>query len=244
LRKFMMLILVAVVIIIVSTGILALTYRGSIAPYGNTPSVEQIRDDTILFIASNHTETTPLMNDLSWSGGKQDTGLLGSETYLFSSGNWLVEIIYPLVHDPLYVITANYTSSDAAVNWAGTYGNGTLSETNSVIDITTNVSLTQGQIRDQTMAFVEIHHNETVLYMQSLTWTGGRATPEGLMGAETYSYQSSGWNVTIQYLVVPNPVYTLTVQYTPLTSGGSTIISWQGTMQNGTITETDYNYAS
>jgi len=239
-----MIILVAVVIILVSSGVLALTYRGGIAPYGNAPSVEQIRDETMLFIASKHTETAPLLNAFSWSGGKQDTGVLGSETYLFTTGNWLVEVIYPLVHDPLYVINANYTSSDAAVDWAGTYRNGTLSETNCVIKITTIVSLTQGQIRDQTMAFVEIYHNEAVPYMQSLTWTGGRATPEGLMGAETYSYQSSGWNVTMQYPVVPNPVYTITVQYTPLTSGGSVLLSWLGTMQNGTIIETDYIYVS
>ncbi len=155
------------------------------------------------------------MTSLGVAGNRTQVLWARKRIYI-SSGNWVVEIIYPVVHNPLYAITANYTSSDAAVNWAGTYGNGTLSETNCVINITTTVSLTQGQIRDQTMAFVGINHNETVPYMQSLTWTGGRATPEGLMGAETYSYQSSGWNVTIQYPVVPNPVYTITYSIRPL----------------------------
>ena len=97
------------------------------------------------------------------------------------------------------------------------------------------------------MAYIKANHNETEPYMKNLSWTGGRATPEGIVGAETYSYQSSSWIVTIQYPVVPHPTYTVTAKYTSFppyyqSSPQDLLISWQGNLQNGTLTETAYNF--
>ena len=36
----------------------------------------------------------------------------------------------------------------------------------------------------------------------SLAWTGGRETPEGLLGSETYAYRAAGITVTVRYPVV------------------------------------------
>ena len=93
------------------------------------------------------------------------------------------------------------------------------------------------------MQYLTAYHNQTVPYMHGLSWTGGRMTPMGMMGSETYIYQSSGWNVTMQYPVVPNTVYTIMAQYTPMNVySGAVLITWRGTLQNGTITETAYNF--
>jgi len=97
----------------------------------------------------------------------------------------------------------------------------------------------QEQVRDAVMAYIEANHTETAQFMQNLNWTGGNTTPQGIVGAETYSYTSDGWNVTMQYPVVPNPIYSITANYTTPTQ---TIVAWQGTWQNGTITETSYKY--
>jgi hypothetical protein len=75
--------------------------------------------------------------------------------------------------------------------------------------------------------------------MQNLNWTGGNTTPVGIVGGGTYSYISDGWNVTMQFPVVPNTIYTITANYTTPTQ---TIVAWQGTWQNGTITETSYKF--
>ncbi len=102
------------------------------------------------------------------------------------------------------------------------------------------------QVRDITMAYIKAHHNETAQYMQSFSWTGGDITPKSLAGGKWCSYQSEGWNVTITYPVgLPpgyNPIYSVTANYTSQVTPEKVIISWQGTLQNGVLTETAYNF--
>ncbi len=103
------------------------------------------------------------------------------------------------------------------------------------------------QIRDAAIAYISDNHPETGQFTDSFAWAGGRATPEGLLGAETYIYQSQGWNVTIHYTVVANPVYSITADYSAQTSpeefGIPYRILWEGTWKNGCIIETSYCFA-
>jgi hypothetical protein len=59
----------------------------------------------------------------------------------------------------------------------------------------------------------------------SLAWTGGRETPEGLLGSETYVYRAAGITVTVRYPVVlaENTVYEIWVE-----RGGA--VDWHGTL--------------
>ncbi len=59
----------------------------------------------------------------------------------------------------------------------------------------------------------------------TLNWTGGRATPSGLLGYETYVYESGDVTVTVGYPVVlpENTEYTITVEM-----HGVTV--WRGTL--------------
>jgi hypothetical protein len=80
--------------------------------------------------------------------------------------------------------------------------------------------------------------------MANLNWTGGREDP-GLLGAETYTYQTQGWNVTIHYPVVACPVYNLTVDYSTA-SGEASIpysVTGKGIWQDGCVTEASYVFA-
>lgn len=246
-RKTAVAVLVVLLVIIIIGGFFSWNYYNSKNQNKTTSqlTVEQIRDRAIAYIAANHTDTVQLMQNLTWSGGRQETGLLGSETYLYNSGNWSLQIQYPVVPNPTYSISANYSSQGDTVNWAGTY-NGALTETNQTINVQ-NVTLSPPeQIRDVAMLYISAYHNETAYYMQnvsSLPWFGGRATPEGLVGSETYGYLhggSAGWAVNIQYPVVPNPIYSINATYSAV---GSNIISWEGTFQNGAVLETAYNFS-
>jgi cytoskeletal protein RodZ len=76
--------------------------------------------------------------------------------------------------------------------------------------------LTQEKIRDGVIGFIRLNHTETAQFMNELVWTGGRATPQGILGAETYIYVSQGWNVTIKNPVIPHPIYTITADYSAL----------------------------
>jgi hypothetical protein len=103
---------------------------------------------------------------------------------------------------------------------------------------------TQELARDVVMAYIKNSHPETGQFMKSLAWTGGRENSK-LLGAETYVYQSQGWNVTIYYIVVANPVYSLTVDYSTAPNEPSMPyrVIWQGTWKNGCVTEASYVFA-
>jgi hypothetical protein len=139
------LIVAAVVIIVII--IVAFVYFGT-NYFGNNPSatptptptstatpsattVETVRDSVLYFISTNHTETNPYIIDhMTWSGGRQETGLVGSETYSYTGGDWNVTIQYPVVPNPVYTVNATYTSptTHLVISWQGTYENGTVTE--------------------------------------------------------------------------------------------------------------------
>ncbi len=102
---------------------------------------------------------------------------------------------------------------------------------------------TQEIVRDDAMTYIKLNHPETSQFMTSLNWTGGRVTPPDRLGAETYIYLSQGWNVTITYPVIPNPIYTIFADYSAIGTGIPYRVTWQGTWQNNIINETNYVFA-
>jgi len=93
------------------------------------------------------------------------------------------------------------------------------------------------------MNYIGSNHPETAQFMTGLVWTGGRVTPQNLVGAETYMYYSMGWNVTMSYPVVLNPIYKIAVDYSAIGISIPYTIVWKGTWQNGAINETSYVFA-
>ena len=79
--------------------------------------------------------------------------------------------------------------------------------------------------------------------MKNLVWTGGRVTPQNIVGAETFMYYSQGWNVTINYPVIPNAIYNIVADYSATSIGIPYRIIWQGTWQNEVINEKSYVFA-
>ena len=98
---------------------------------------EQIRDAAMSYIKTNHPETEPFMKNLAWTGGREPSNLVGAETYIYRSNEWNLAINYPIVANPVYRITADYsavsTSGDVSVPykivWQGTWENKHITET-------------------------------------------------------------------------------------------------------------------
>jgi hypothetical protein len=142
---------------------------------------EQVRDATMAYIKANHPETALLIGDLTWNGGVVDTGLVGASDYVYTTAHgmmggawWTVEITYPVIPNPTYTVTANYTQTGVLhpynVNWTGTYQDGTVTETS----YSSNVPSLQEQARNAVMVYLENNHDETAQFMGDLNWTGGR----------------------------------------------------------------------
>jgi len=241
-RKILITAIIVVLIVIIAAGYIGLTYlQGQNNTHGNpaqtTNEIENIRDQAMTYLAANHTQTFTLMPKDHWSGGRVDTGLLGAENYLFTTSEWAVSINYPVVPNPIYSITCNYTSAN--LTWIGTYQDGVLAENSCAVETAT--SLDEAGIRDLTMMYLQAYHNETSTYMHDLSWTGGHVDQGMLVGSTKYSFQSGGLNITIQNPVVPNPPYTITVVYTPA-DAHSAMMTWIGVLDGGVITQTSYEY--
>ncbi|MCX8150858.1 MAG: hypothetical protein N3D85_05095 [Candidatus Bathyarchaeota archaeon] len=250
-QQKILLIMIAVIIIIVVGGygvwslITSNSPRAAPIPNGLTPApyasedntVSQIRDLAMNFIRNTHAETVPLMNNLSWVGGRQETGLLGSETYIYTSTEWVVSITYPVVPNPTYTITITYSSGGGSVSWQGLCENQNVIETSYTSNMANQpASLsTQEKIRDEVILYLKTNHPETVQFMANLSWAGGRQET-GLIGSSSYIYTSGSWAVTMQYPVVTNPIYSVNASFWE----GDIIIEWQGTYQQGIITETSF----
>jgi hypothetical protein len=217
---------------------------------------EQVRNDAMNYIQAIHGETDQFMQDLSWTGGRVDTGLVGAETYVYTTEHgmlggawWTVELDYPVVPNPPYTVKINYTQTGVQtpynVFWNGTWQNGCIDETG----YSSNVPVTQEQIRDSVMNYIKLNHNQTAQFMQDLSWTGGEVET-GLLGAEQFVYTTmisapgaAGWTVTLDYPVVLNPLYTVTANYTQTGVQTPYNVNWTGTWQSGAITETSYTFS-
>jgi hypothetical protein len=101
----------------------------------------------------------------------------------------------------------------------------------------------QEKIRDSAMSFIKSNHPESAQFMKDLVWTGGRVTPPNIVGSETYMFFSQGWNVTINYPVVPNTIYKIVADYSATSIGIPYRIIWKGTWQNEVTNETSYVFA-
>jgi len=138
-KKSILIVIAAVVIVIVIAGVY-LGYSGLVNPPASTPTPsttpevatqETVRDAAMQKIASDHEDNAPRTEHLQWTGGRQETGLVGSETYIYTAGNWNVTITNPVVLDPIYTISAVYTdtANNVTIEWKGTYQNEVVTET-------------------------------------------------------------------------------------------------------------------
>ncbi len=90
-------------------------------------------------------------------------------------------------------------------------------------------------IADVSLYYIEQNHPEAASSIpENIAWQGGRTTPEGLMGHETYVYRAEGWKITVEWNVVSfeNLTYTVTVEHNSLV--------WKGEIFRGDITEISY----
>jgi len=256
-RKTLLVAAIALIlIVIVGGGFIGWTYIGigkpsvtstpSITPTPQPAIAAQARDASMNYMASNHAETAQLMSGFSWTSEKQETGLVGSETYVYTSVGWTVQVEYPVVPNPTFIVSANFSQGDEKVSWRGTYQNSAITENSYSSDNLQPVASVATQTRDDVMLFIaNRHNNDVATLLTTLFWTGGRITPVGAVGFETYNFTAaqSGWNVVIQYPVVAGP--TIQVNATCVSPiSHQTLVVWQGTWQNGVVNEKSYRFGS
>ncbi len=90
-------------------------------------------------------------------------------------------------------------------------------------------------LADSSLSYIGQRHPETAADIpRAVAWQGGRVTPTGIVGHETYRYQGGGWNVTIEWSVVSPE----NLGYTVTSTHGSLV--WKGEIQRGNVTEVSF----
>jgi hypothetical protein len=80
------------------------------------------------YIRKNHPDAAVFVKDLAWSGGRTTApGIIGGETYVYTSGGWTVTISYTVYYDVTYKVTVE--NEQEGIAWTGTVHEGTVSET-------------------------------------------------------------------------------------------------------------------
>jgi len=89
-------------------------------------------------------------------------------------------------------------------------------------------------VRDYALLYLRLVRQRTIADPLTLSWTGGRETPQGIVGYETYVYRASGIIVTIGYPVVlpENTSYKIKVEFK-----GQTL--WEGELHRREFLEPD-----
>lgn len=242
-------IIVALLAVLVS-GYIGVTYNNSSQSTGN--SAQAARDSVITYLKENYPIMENWTANLAWTGGRQNISAVDAEYYVYNSSEWIMQLNCTVAPNPLYVVDANYTKDDITLEWIGVCQNGTAIEEGYVIYNTDLVTTEANQAECDIIPYLAANHQETQQHLTFLGLEGGKvAPPEGFVGSETYRYVGVAWNdtdiypvgwtITMQHPVVPNPTYSVNITYAP-PSTDHTIINWQGTWQNGTITETLYSY--
>ena len=93
--------------------------------------------------------------------------------------------------------------------------------------------------RDLALRYILENYPQLVELAAPEDWEFTDLTPEGLLGASTYRYTGLGWSVTVNFMVVLEPVYTVSVEYS-----GDPEFTWGGEVdQSSMVTETSTSLA-
>jgi serpin B len=126
--------------------------------------------------------------------------LVGSESYEYTLGDWVIEVSYPVVAPENVVYTVTVTNQATGFEWEGQVdAEGVVTEISSAGEEILSV-VSPVEARGAALAYLA-----QIAGMQApapgLAWTETRTTPEGLVGSETYEYTAGDWKVVVSYPV-------------------------------------------
>jgi serpin B len=169
------------------------------------------RDAVLTYLTGNFGDQAPATG-LVWTEKQtKPEGLVGTDSYEYTSGDWVIDVSYPVVAPENVVYTIAVTNQNTGFRWEGQVdANGVVTET-SFAGQSSRPSDPVGA-RDAVLAYLAGTAGEEAP-AAGLAWAEKHTTPEGLVGGESYEYTSGDWVVDVSYPVVApeNVVYTVVV---------------------------------
>jgi serpin B len=190
--------------------------EGPVAP---PPDPAAARDAVLAYLAEAYGGLAPAPA-LAWAEREAPTGgLVGSSTFEYEAqdeaGSWIVAVSFPIVAPDQTIYRVLVSNPDVPFQWQGD------------VDAWFNVTAAPpGVVRARQLALDYLAEGHGIAVPAAGTdWTEFRATPENLVGSETYEYRFEDWSITISYPVVAleNTIYDVSI-----VSGGGDGFHWEG----------------
>lgn len=221
--------LIAIALLAAGCGATAAPAEPTTAPAGPTaeegqgvlPTVELggsnpagARDVVLAFLAQRYGAEAPAAG-LAWQ--EKDVtaeGLMGGSTFEYMADDWKITISYPIVAPQSTIYRTVVENPATGFGWEGR------------VDAWGSVSEGPEEVLNaRDMALGAIARQYAIeMPPAELSWTGGRTTPEGLVGSETYEYTAGDWKVVITYPVTSPEQQVYTIQVT----NDKQSFQWQG----------------
>nr|MBC7243928.1 hypothetical protein [Chloroflexota bacterium] len=186
------------------------------------------RDAALAFLQTTYPGQAPPQG-LSWVGrNTTPPGVVGSSSYEFVSGDWLMWIGTPQIAPGYLIYEMELTNQQTAFHWTGT-----LDANYTILESNLNVAIEVLIVREIVFAHVREHYPAQAP-AEDLAWIGERTTPEGAAGRESYRFTARAWTMTVEYdLASPEQVI-----YEVELSNASTAFLWRGQVDaEGTVLE-------
>lgn len=166
-------------------------------------------------------------------------GLVGSETYEFTTGDWVVTISYPVVAPENVVYQVVMANQATGFQWEGDVDAAwQVTETLAPSDVQPVVQPPEpGRALDAALAYVREHYGEQAP-SPGLTWVGDHPPAEEPVGVQTFEFTpgsgAEDWVIAVSYPVVAPEDVVYRVVVTNETTG----FRWEGEVDaGGEVTE-------
>jgi len=214
---------------------------GQVAELLAPDEVRNARAVALAYIAQNYGEgIVPDYGVVCVEGRITPEGLVGSETYEFTSGDWVITISYPVVAPENVVYQVVVVNETAGFHWEGEVdAAGQVTETLAPSDVEPVVQPPEpGRALNAALAYMREHYGEQAP-SSDLTWVGDHPPAEEPVGVQTFEFTPEGgaedWVIAVSYPVVAPEDVVYQVVVTNETTG----FQWEGEVDAaGQVTET------
>jgi hypothetical protein len=176
------------------------------------------REAALAYLRQAYPQSAP-SEGIAWAGrNAAPGGPVGSASYKFSSGDWLMTIGVPMVSPELVLYEIELVNSGAAFRWTGRLDRGF-----SVLESNLGVAVEALVARDVALQYVREHHADRAP-PQGAAWAGECTGQPGVVGHESCRFVAADWTMKLDYDVLPPDQMLYSVEL----GNSVTTFAWRG----------------